>query len=78
MRFPAGSSTGLEYSSSDGQPMAGNRWQLDAMFDAINVLGTHCVDCPDVHVSGDPLIDREQGAPDARAAPDVFVVREAT
>ena len=55
--------------------MAGNRWQLDAMIDAINVLGTHCVDRPDVYVSGDLLIQYEEGTPHARVAPDVFVVQ---
>ena len=75
MRIPAGSSTEIEYPSSDGQPMAENQWQLDAMIDAINVLGTHFVDRPDVYVSGDLLIYYEEGTPDARVAPDVFVVR---
>ena len=78
MRTPAGSSTGIEYSSSDSQSMAENRWQLDAMIDATSVLGTRFVDRPDAHVSGDRLIDYEEGAPDARVAPGVFVVREAT
>ena len=40
MRIPDGASTEIEYPSSDGQPMAENQWQLDAMIDAINVLGT--------------------------------------
>ena len=56
MRIPAGSSAEIEYPSSDGQPMAENQWQLDAMIDAINVLGTHFVGRPDVYVSGDLLI----------------------
>ena len=53
MRIPAGSSTEIEYPSSDGQPMAENQWQPDAMIDAINALGTHFVDRPDVYASGD-------------------------
>ena len=56
MRIPAGSSTEIEYPSSDGQPMAENQCQPDAMIDAINALGTHFVDRPDVYVSGDLLI----------------------
>ena len=39
MKVPTGSSAEIEYPSSDGQPMSENQWQLDAMIDAINVLG---------------------------------------
>ena len=74
MRIPTGSSTEIEYPSSDGQPMSENQWQLDAMIDAINVLTTHFADCPGVYVSGDLLIYYEEGNPGARVAPDVFVV----
>ena len=64
----------VEYSSSDGQPMAENDWQLRAMIDAISALDVHFRHRPDVYVSGDLLIYHEEGNPGARVAPDVFVV----
>ena len=64
----------IDYPSSDGQPMAENDWQRDAMMDAIAVLDLHFQPHPDVYVSGDLLIYYEEGNVNARVAPDVFVV----
>ena len=64
----------VEYSSSDGEPMAENDWQLHAMIDSIAALDVYFRHRPDVYVSGDLLIYYEEGNPGARVAPDVFVV----
>ena len=64
----------IEYPSGDGKPMAENDWQLRAILDAFGVLDHHFRDRPDVYVSGDLLIYYEEGNPQARVAPDVFVV----
>ncbi len=63
----------IEYPSGDGKPMAENDWQLRAILDAVGTLDLHFRDRPDVYVSGDLFIYYEEGNPQARAAPDVFV-----
>ena len=73
MKSPAGSSTEVEYPSSDGERMSENQWQFLAMVDAITMLEAHFADRP-AHVTGDLLIYYEEGNPQARVAPDVFVI----
>ena len=51
MKTPAGSSTEVEYPSSDGERMSENQWQLWAMVDAITMLQAHFADRP-AHVTG--------------------------
>ncbi len=63
----------IEYPSGDGKPMAENDWQLRAILDAVGTLDLHFRDRPDVYVSGDLFIYYEEGNPQARVAPDVFV-----
>ena len=64
----------VEYPSGDGKPMAENDWQLHAILDAVSTLYRYFENRPDVYVSGDLLIYYEEGNPQARVAPDVFVV----
>ena len=64
----------VEYPSGDGKPMAENDWQLRAILDAVSTLYRYFENRPDVYVSGDLLIYYEEGKPQARVAPDVFVV----
>ena len=64
----------LDYPSSDGQPMADNDWQRDAMLYALGALRAHYAHRSDVYVSGDLLLYYEEGNPRARVAPDVLVV----
>ena len=73
MKTPAGSSTEVEYPSSDGERMSENQWQLWAMIDTITMLQAHFADRP-AHATGDLLIYYEEGNPRARVAPDVFVI----
>ena len=71
---PAPAAVPIEYPSSDGQPMAENDAQRDAIMYGIAALDRHFKDRPDVYVSGDLLIYYEEGNPRLSIAPDVFVV----
>ena len=64
----------IEYPSSDGQPMAENDAQRNAIMYGIGALSRHFRDRRDVYVSGDLLIYYEEGNPRVSIAPDVFVV----
>jgi len=64
----------IEYPCSDGNPMAENDAQRDAIMYAIGALRIHFADRPNVYVSGDLLIYYEEGNPRASVAPDTFVV----
>ncbi len=64
----------IEYPSSDGQPMAENDAQRNAIMYGIGALSRHFRDRRDVYVSGDLLIYYEEGNPRVSVAPDVFVV----
>ena len=64
----------IEYPCSDGEPMADNDAQRDAIMYAIGALRIHFAHRPNVYVSGDLLIYYEEGNPRASAAPDTFVV----
>ena len=64
----------IEYPSSDGQPMAENDWQREAILYGISTLRYHYRDWPDVYASGDLLLYYEEGNPKKAVASDVFVV----
>ena len=74
MLRPAPAAALIEYPSSDGQPMAENDAQRDAIMYGISALARHFKDRRDVYVSGDLLIYYEEGNPRVSIAPDVFVV----
>jgi Uma2 family endonuclease len=65
----------IEYSESDGQPMAETDIHRDLMIDLIEGLKYHFQDDPMVYVSGNMLLYYEEGNPRKSVAPDVFVVR---
>ena len=62
------------YPSYDGMRRSDNEWHLLAIFDALQVLDARYQDRLDVYVTGDLLIYYEEGKPQKRIAPDVFVV----
>ena len=64
----------IEYPSSDGEPMAENKWQYVAMTDTVSVLENHFINRPDVYVGGDMLMYYRMNDNRTRVAPDVFVV----
>ena len=63
----------VEYPSEDGEPMATNDWQWDAIVDAGKPLKMHFAAFGDVYVGSDLLIYYDQGNPNSAVAPDVFV-----
>lgn len=67
----------IEYPSSDGEPMAENKWQYVAMTDTVSVLENRFLDRPDVYIGGDMLMYYRMNDNATRVAPDVFVVFEA-
>jgi len=64
----------VDYPSSDGRPMAESDLQLTPLSYARDALRHHFRNRDDVYVSGNLLLYYEEGNPDARVAPDVFVV----
>ena len=64
----------IEYPSSDGEPMAENKWQYVAMTDTVSVLENHFIDRTDVFVGGDMLMYYRMNDNRTQVAPDVFVV----
>ena len=71
---PAPAAAPIHYPSSDGEPMAENDAQRNAIMYGISALTRHFKDRRDVYVSGDLLIYYEEGNPRVSIAPDVFVV----
>ena len=70
---PLASAAAIDYPSSDGKPMAESDSQRKPLTYAVDCLGHHFRNHPDVYVSGNLLIYYQQGTL-ARVAPDVFVV----
>ena len=64
----------VDYPSSDGRPMAESDFQLTPLSYARDALRHYFRDRDDVYVSGNLLLYYEEGNPDAKVAPDVFVV----
>ena len=64
----------IEYPSSDGEPIAENKWQYVAITDTVSVLENHFLDRPDVYVGGDMLMYYRMNDNQTQVAPDVFVV----
>ena len=64
----------IEYPSSDGEPMAENKWQYVAMTDTTSALENLFVHRPDVFVGSDMLMYYRMNDNATRVAPDVFVV----
>ena len=63
----------VEYPSEDGEPMATNDWQWDAIYDAGKPLKIHFATLGDVYVGSDLLVYYDRGNPNTAVAPDVFV-----
>lgn len=63
----------VEYPSEDGEPMATNDRQWDAIVDAGKPLKMHFAAFGDVYVGSDLLIYCDQGNPNTAVALDVFV-----
>lgn len=64
----------VDYSESDGKPMAESDYQRPYIAYGTEILNIFFADQPQVYVSGNLLIYYEEGNPKARVAPDVFVV----
>lgn len=64
----------IEYPSSDGEPMAENKWQYVAMTDTTSALENRFIHRHDVFVGSDMLIYYRMNDNATRVAPDVFVV----
>ena len=65
----------IEYPSSDGQPMAENDKQANAMVDLFGPLRARYAPAENVYVGIDLLIYYQRGDKERKVAPDVFVVR---
>ncbi len=63
----------VEYPSGDGEPVAENERQRDAIYLVLGNLRQHFVSREDVHVGGDLLWYYREGDNSASVAPDVFV-----
>lgn len=63
----------VEYPSEDGEPMAADDWQWEAIVDTAKPLKMHFAAFGDVYVGSDLPIYYEQGNPNAAVAPEVFV-----
>ena len=64
----------IEYPSSDGEPMAENKWQYTAMTDTTSALENQFIHRPDIFVGSDMLMYYRMNDNATRVAPDVFVV----
>ena len=64
----------VDYPSSDGRPVAESDFQFTPLSYARDALRHHFRDHDDMYVAGNLLIYYEEGNPDAKVAPDVFVV----
>ena len=64
----------IEYPSSDGEPMAENKWQYVAMTDTTSALENQFIHRHDVFVGSDMLMYYRMNDNTTRVAPDVFVV----
>ena len=66
---------GIEYPTSDGQPMAETTHHQTVMVDLIHSLRSRYAAVPDVWVGGNLFLCYEEGNPSAALAPDVLVAR---
>jgi Uma2 family endonuclease len=66
---------GIEYPSSDGEPMAETPIHRDVMSDSIAMLKAYFEDDPQVYVSGNMMMYYVEGNADKSGSPDVFVTR---
>ena len=65
----------VDYPTGDGKPMAETELHLWVMMDLIQTLARRFETDPMVYVGGDLLMYYEEGSPNKRLAPDVFVVK---
>jgi Uma2 family endonuclease len=65
----------VDYPTGDGKPMAETELHLWVMMDLIQTLARRFEADPMVYVGGDLLMYYEEGSPNKRLAPDVFVVK---
>src|SRR6478609_2304278 len=65
----------VNYPTGDGKPMAETELHLWVMMDLIQALARHFAADPMVYVGGDMLMYYEEGSPNKRLAPNVFVVK---
>ncbi len=66
--------TPIEYSDSDGEPMAESDPARDYLIYGVEALTTYFQNRDNVYVSGNLFIYYKQGVPSAAISPDVFVV----
>ena len=65
----------IDYPTGDGKPMAETELHLWVMMDLIQTLAIRYRADPMVYVGGDLLMYYQEGEPNKRLAPDVFVVK---
>lgn len=65
--------TRIVYPETDGQPLPDNSYQWDACTYAVEAVRWCFRDRPEVCVHGDLFVYVEEGNPDKRVAPDLFV-----
>ena len=64
----------IDYPSGDGEPMAENDWQWDAIADTVAALRNRYRERTDIYVAGDMLVYYRMNDNASRVAPDVYVV----
>ncbi len=64
----------IDYPSGDGEPMAENDWQWDAIADTVAALRNRYRERNDIYVAGDMLVYYRMNDNSTRVAPDVYVV----
>ncbi len=65
----------VDYPTGDGKPMSETELHLWVMMDLIQTLAARYAADPMIYVGGDLLMYYEEGNPNKRLAPDIFVVR---
>ena len=63
----------IEYTESDGEPMAETEIHRDAIIKTLHILIVHFENVPDVCVSGCMMMYYEEGNPKKSISPDVYV-----
>ena len=64
----------IDYPSGDGEPMAENDWQWDAIADTVATLRNRYRERTDIYVAGDMLVYYRMNDNSTRVAPDVYAV----
>jgi Uma2 family endonuclease len=64
----------VDYPESDGEPMAETDLHVEEIAALLEMLKDRYRDAPDVYVAGNNFVYYEEGNPEARFSPDVYVV----